>query len=257
MRQGRLVATRFYIGAKNLRGDIASYAKRFDLLEVVSGSVSNAGGGGAASVPSLPTLKRWRKAVPPHFAFTVVAGPELAALRPGEALDKGRALVAAAADVLEARSILLPTPAEVTPSAVWRERLARVAEGFLRDVTNLVWEPRGVWEIEDAAVLARKLGLVLAVDAARDPVPAGPVAYARLRALGETRSFGPSALERVVEAIGGRRDAFVVLETDGALAECKLLRRLAQAPDARDRKNAARVVRPRVGAVKVRDDEQE
>jgi hypothetical protein len=257
MRQGRLVGTRFYIGAKHLRGDIAAYAKRFDLLEVSSGSSSNAGGAPHASVPSLPTLKKWRKAVPPHFAFTVIAGPELAALRPGDALDNARTLAATAADVLEARSILLPTPADVTPSAVWRDRLARVVEGFRRDVTNLVWEPRGVWEIDDAAVLARKLGLVLAVDAARDPVPAGPVAYARLRALGETRSFGASALERVVRAIGGRRDAFVVLETDGALAECKVLRRLAQAPDALDRKNATRVVRPRVGSVKVRDDEQE
>ena len=252
------MATRYYIGAKHLRGEIVSYAKRFDLLEVATGSPTRTDGGSAgASVPSLATLKRWRKAVPPHFAFTVVAGPELSALRPGEALDKGHALVAAAADVLEARSILLATPAEVTPSAVWRERLARVVERFRRDVTNLVWEPRGVWEIEDAAVLSRKLGIVLAVDAARDPVPAGAVSYSRLRAMGETRSFGPSALERIVHAIGARRDAFVILETDGALAECKVLRRLAQAPDTRDRKNATRVVRPRGGSVKVRDDEQE
>src|SRR5580658_6050158 len=239
------MATRYYIGAKHLRGDIGSYAKRFDLLEVATGSPTRTDGGSAgASVPSLTTLKRWRKAVPPHFAFTVVAGPELAALRPGEALDKGRALVAAAADVLEARSILLPTPAEVTPSAVWRERLARVAEGFLRDVTNLVWEPRGVWEIEDAAVLARKLGLVLAVDAARDPVPAGPVAYARLRALGETRSYGTSALERVVRAIGPRRDAYVVFETDKALVEAKALRRIAQG-SGKKTGGLGRVIRPR------------
>jgi uncharacterized protein YecE (DUF72 family) len=244
------MATRFYIGAKGLRGDIASYAKRFDLLEVATGTSS-------ATVPSLATLKRWRKAVPPHFAFTVVAGPVVSALRPGEALDKELAQTTGAADVLEARNILLPTPADVTPSAVWRDRLAKVADRFRRDVTNLVWEPRGVWEVEDAAVLARKLGLVLCVDAARDPVPLGQVAYSRLRALGETRSFGPSALERVVHAIGARRDAFVVFETDGALAECKLLRRLAAAPESTDRKNATRVVRPRGGSVKVRDDEQE
>jgi uncharacterized protein YecE (DUF72 family) len=252
------MATRFYIGAKHLRGDIASYAKRFDLLEVASGLPAPAGGKGAgATVPSTATLKRWRKAVPAHFAFTVLVGPEVSALRLGDALDKGRVLTEAAADVLQARSILLPTPAEVTPGAVWRERLARVVDAFRRDVTNIVWEPRGVWEIDDAAVLAKKLGIVLAVDAARDPVPVGPVAYARLRALGETRSFGPSALERVVQAIGGRRDAFVVLETDGALAECKLLRRIAQSEGSRDRKNATRVVRPRGGSVKVRDDEQE
>jgi len=244
------MTTRFYIGAKSLRGDIASYAKRFDLLEVLSGAPG-------ATVPALTTLKKWRKSVPPHFAFTVVAGPELVSLRPGAALDKGLAAATAAADVLEARNVLLPTPAEVTPSAVWRERLARLADKFHRDVSNLVWEPRGVWEIEDAAVLASKLGLVLAVDAARDTVPVGPVAYSRLRAMGETRSFGATALERVVQAIGARREAFVLLETDGALAECKLLRKLATAPETGDRRNALRVVRPRGGSVKVRDDEQE
>jgi uncharacterized protein YecE (DUF72 family) len=244
------MATRFYIGAKTLRGDIATYGKRFDLLEVASGEPG-------AGVPSMPTLRKWRKAVPPHFAFTVVATPALASLRPGEALEQGRIQAKVFVDVLQARCVLLPTPADVTPSAVWRDRLARVTEGFLRDVTHLVWEPRGVWEIEDAAVLARKLGVVLAVDAARDPVPLGPVAYARLRALGETRSFGPSALERVVQAVGARRDAFVVLETDGALAECKLLRKIAQTPDTEGRRLGARVVRPRTATVKIRDDEQE
>lgn len=245
------MATRYYIGAKALRGDIASYGKRFNLLEVQAGEPS-------AGVPSMATLRRWRKGVPPHFAFSVLASPALASLRPGEALEQGRANAKAFADVLQARCVLLSTPPAVTPSALWRDRLARVTEGFLRDVTSLVWEPHGVWEVDDAAVLARKLGIVLAVDAARDPVPAGPVAYVRLRALGETRSFGPSALGRVVEAIGARRDAFVVLETDGALAECKLLRRLAQEPDATNRKpGGARVVRPRSAMVKIRDDEQE
>jgi hypothetical protein len=195
--------------------------------------------------------------VPPPFALTVMGSRALASLRPGEALEQGRAHAKAFVDVLQARCLLLSTPADVTPGAVWRDRLARVAEGFLRDVTQLVWEPHGVWEIEDAAVLARKLGIVLAVDAARDPVPLGPVAYVRLRALGETRSFGPSALERVAFAIGARRDAFVILETDGALAECKLLRRIAQTPDTEGRKIASRVVRPRTATVKIRDDEQE
>jgi uncharacterized protein YecE (DUF72 family) len=244
------MATRFYIGAKTLRGDIASYGKRFDLLEVASGQTG-------AGVPSVATLRRWRKAVPPHFAFTVIGSPALASLRPGEALEQGKAHAKTFADILQARCVLLSTPADVTPSAVWRDRLARVADGFLRDVTSLVWEPHGVWEVEDAAVLANRLGVVLAVDAARDPVPHGPVAYVRLRALGETRSFGPSSLERVVQAVGARRDAFVVLETDGALAECKLFRRIAQEPVTADRKLGTRVVRPRTATVKIRDDEQE
>jgi uncharacterized protein YecE (DUF72 family) len=203
------------------------------------------------------TLRKWRKSVPPHFAFSVVAAPGLANLKMGEVFDRDAGFAAAAVDALEARVLLLQTPSEVTPSALWRERLARAIERFPRDVTHIAWEPRGVWEVDDAAVLARKLGIVLAVDAARDPVPAGPVAYVRLRALGETRSFGPSALERVVLAIGPRRDAFVVFETDTALGECKILRKLAQAPAAFERGGLGRVVRPRGATVTVRDDEQE
>src|SRR5439155_18521563 len=126
------------------------------------------------------------------------------------------------------RVIVISTPPEVTPAAVWRDRLKRVIDKLPRDVTLVVWEPHGLWETDDAAALAKKLGVILAVDASRDPVPEGQIAYVRLRALGETRSFGPSALERVVESIGPRRDAYVVLETTSALTECKTLRRIAQ-----------------------------
>src|SRR5207248_9892413 len=108
------------------------------------------------------------------------------------------------------------------------DRMAKLLDRLPRDATHIVWEPRGVWEVEDAAVAAKKWGIVLAVDAARERVAAGPVAYARLPALGETRSYGTAALERVVHAIGARRDAYVVFETASALAECKKLRSLAQ-----------------------------
>ena len=84
------------------------------------------------------------------------------------------------------------------------------------------------------------------------------MAYLRLRALGETRAFGPIALERIVRAVGARRDVFAIVETDSALAEAKRLRQLVQS--ARTPRGAlgggARLVRPRGGIV-VRDDEQE
>ena len=86
---------------------------------------------------------------------------------------------------------------------------------------------------------------------------AGPVAYLRMRALGETRSFGPIALERIVRAVGARRQVFAVIETDSALAEAKRLRQLVKTlRDAGPVGGGARLVRPRGGIV-VRDDEQE
>ena len=241
------MTTRFHIGAKELKGSVAAYAKRFGLLEVKAD----------ARAPTIAALRKWRKAVPPNFEFTIIAGPKLAQLKASAALDEELALAKQMIDTLQARFFLLQTPADVTPGAVWRDRLGQLLERLPRDVTQIGWEPRGVWETDDAALAAKRWGIVLVVDAAREAVPAGPVAYVRLRAMGETRSFGESALARVVENIGTRRDAYVILETSSALAECKQLRRLAQHPTGRFEGGMGRVVRPRGLSVKVRDDEQE
>ncbi|MBK8216210.1 MAG: DUF72 domain-containing protein [Myxococcales bacterium] len=247
------MATRYHIGAKELRGAIEAYAKRFDLLEV-----RLAPAGREAQGPTPATLRKWRKAVPPHFEFVTVLGPALSKLRPGPELEKELEAALAAVTTLQSRMILLPTPAEVTPTALSRDRIARLLERLPRDVTQVAWEPRGVWELEDAAVWAKKWGISLVVDPTRDRVPVGPVAYARLRAMGESRSFGPSTLERVVGAIGERREAYVLIDSPTALAECKSLRSLVQRSRSSKEGGRGRVLRPRgITTFKVRDDEQE
>ena len=261
------MSTKFHIGAKALHGPIAAYAKRFDLLEVPvtterpqqrDGHANHANHPNASkdTSPSMATLRRWRKQVPPHFSFSVIGGPELGKVKAGPLLERELAIALAAVAALQANCLVLRTPPEVTPSALWRDRLATLFARFPRDVTHLVWEPSGLWETGDAAVTAKQFGVVVAVDAAREPVPAGGIAYVRLRALGETRSFGESTLERVVQSIGPRRDAYVILETDSALAECKRLRRVAQRSKAASTGGMGRLVRPHGGIV-VRDDEQE
>jgi uncharacterized protein YecE (DUF72 family) len=249
--------SRWHIGAKELRGAIAAYAKRFDLLEV---RVTLGGPGAAdkhAPTPTLATLRRWRKSVPPHFAFSVVAGPNLARVRPSDAADRELDAARAAIDALQARCFVLRTPPDVTPTSLWRDRLAKLVERVPHDVTHFVWEPSGVWETVEAASQARAWNVVLAVDPAREMVPPGPVAYLRMRSLGETRAFGPIALERIARAVGPRRDVFAIIETDTALVEAKRLRQLAKGMRAGVRVGGgARLVRPRGGIV-VRDDEQE
>lgn len=245
------MSPRFHIGAKQLRGELSAYAKRFDLLEVPTGAA------GAKGIATVATLRRWRKSVPPHFEFAAVAGPALAKLAPNDAYEAELAGLLAAVEALQARTIVIATPLEVTPSKVWRDRMQKLVARLPHDATQIVWEPRGVWEIEDAAVAAAKWGVVLVIDPTRDPVPAGPVAYARLRAMGETRAYGAAALERVVEAIGDRREAYVVLETTTALDECKCLRALAQAPRKTKVGAGGRLIRPRGAVVRVKDDEQE
>jgi uncharacterized protein YecE (DUF72 family) len=248
------MTVRWHIGAKDLRGAITAYAKRFDLLEVrvaIDGE-----GEDAAPAPTLATLRRWRKSVPPHFDFSVVAGPHLSRAKPGRAADRELDAAKAAIDELQARTFVLRTPPEVTPTTLWRDRIGKIAAKLPRDATRFVWEPSGVWEIDDAAAQARSWDATLLVDPAKDPVPPGTVAYVRLRALGGTRSFASAALERVVASVGPRREVFAIIETDSALAEAKRLRRLVQLAGSGPRVIQGRLVRPRGGIV-VRDDEQE
>jgi uncharacterized protein YecE (DUF72 family) len=251
------MTTRWHIGAKQLRGAVAAYAKRFDLLEVRVLLADAEQEGSEGTTPTIATLRRWRKSVPPHFDFSVVAGPQLSRVKASDGLEKEFLAARAALDALQARCFVLRTSPEVTPALVWRERTARVLDRLPRDVTQIVWEPSGVWEIEDAAAQAQAWGgVVVGVDPARELVPPGPIAYLRLRALGETRAFGPIALERIVRAVGARRDVFAVIETDSALAEAKRLRALVRAIRPARQASTGRLIRPRGGMV-VRDDEQE
>jgi uncharacterized protein YecE (DUF72 family) len=249
------MSTRWHIGAKHLRGAIAAYAKRFDLLEV---RVSHPAPGDTDVVPgpSLATLKRWRKSVPPAFDFSVVAGPHLSRVKASEAAEQEFDAARAAIDALQARCFVLRTPPDVTPTSLWRDRIGKIVSRLPHDVTHFVWEPSGVWEVADAAAQAREWGIVLALDPARELAPPGPVAYLRLRALGETQSFGPIALERIVKAVGPRREIFAIIETDTALTEAKRLRQFARRGRPEAVGGPSRLVRPR-GDIVVRDDEQE
>jgi uncharacterized protein YecE (DUF72 family) len=256
------MTTRWHIGAKDLRGAVSAYAKRFDLLEVRVGLESAEGGPREApgakdgqTAPTLSTLKRWRKSVPPHFDFAVVAGRHLSKVKASAAADRELDAARAAIDVLQARCFVLRTPPDVTPTSLWRDRIGKLVAKFPNDVTRFVWEPSGVWENDAAAAQAHAWDALLAVDPVKEAVPAGPVAYVRLRAFGGTRAFGSTVLERVVTAVGERREVFAIIETDTALVEAKRLRSLVQASRSGPRPQG-RLVRPRGGIV-VRDDEQE
>jgi uncharacterized protein YecE (DUF72 family) len=240
------MATRLHIGAKELRGDISAYAKRFGLLEVMRGGTA---------APTVATLKRWRKNVPPAFEFVVVGGKHMGGVKPSADLDHDLKEAIEAINALEARCFLLRTHADVRPSKTWRDRMAQLLERLPRDATQIAWEPRGVWEIDDATNFAKKLGVTLVVDASRDALPPGPLAYIRLPAMGETRGYASAALERVAERIGERREAYVIFETDAALTEAKRLRRLSA--EAHRGSKPVKRIRARSLPLRVRDDEQE
>lgn len=237
---------RLLVGLPDLRGKIEKYKDRFDMVELRPVDTS---------VPRPPTLRRWRKAVPPTFVFSVVLPRAVGALGSGEEVDAALETALAAASALEARCILLQTPPEIRPTAANRRKLAALfarvpAEGVVR-----CWEPSGIWEQEDVIATARSAGVLPIFDATRDDLPPGPIVYTRLRALGATASLGEGALQRVAEALSGRREAFVVVEGRGGVRVRQAL--LAAVARGREQTGGTASVRPVMMPVTLKAEDEE
>jgi uncharacterized protein YecE (DUF72 family) len=241
------MATRYYVGTSHIRGKLENYAQRFDFAElVVSGQASDKPVGER-------TYKRWRKSVPASFQFAVVAAPALAALERGGAYTRGVAALQVAVDALQARCVVLRTPPSVRPTAPVRKALAEFFEAFPRDVTHVVWEPSGLWEIDDALSLGRVHRAIVAVDPLRDRVGAGQMAYVHLQSIGEQRTLTDTMVRRAQSALSQKREVFVLLDTTKPATDRKRWLQAAKNGDALD---GGRLVRPR-GGLLVMDDEQE
>jgi uncharacterized protein YecE (DUF72 family) len=186
-------------------------------------------------LPRAPTLRRQRHEQPTSVALALRAprsalcsqrGP----LRFDEAMEAGFAWLLAAADALDARAVVLPTPSDLTPGMRDSELLAAYAARLPRsEQRHWVWEPSGAWERERAEALSAELGLVLAFDPLVDPRPAGATAYARLRALGARRSFSQAALEQALVAVhgdDGEGDAFIAIDAPRSVQHALTLRQL-------------------------------
>ena len=166
-----------------MQGDLQRYAERYDLLELRPGD---------ASLPRPSTLRAWRKKVPPSFVFSVVLPKTVGELRPNGALDAALEESLAVARAVEARCLIIATPPSITPTDLNRKRLSALVHRIPHDAVTLAWEATGIWEREEADDFAGKLGLVSVVDAAREPAPKGPIAYFRLRGLGESARLSPA-----------------------------------------------------------------
>jgi len=203
-----------HFGLPRLKGRLPEYAKSFDLLEV-------------QCEPAPPTPKhlgRMKREVPEGFQFVVVAGrsiAELASSAPDAALVEA---TRNAAQALEARFVLLRTPASAGPSARTRARLARLCESFAGAGRGIAWEPRGMWTDEEVVEVAAELGVTLVRDVAEHDAPPGPVVYTRLLALGRNQRLGSGAIERVSERLVDAEEAFIVIEGDGPGGVAKRLR---------------------------------
>lgn len=213
--------TTVHVGLPALRGTLEEYANHFDLLEVCPLD---------QPLPKPSKLRSWRREVPPTFAFSVVLPSIVSSLKPSAAADDALARSLETAKTLQARCIVLVTPPDVTPTPLNRKRLAELVAKLPKDVVFLGWEPRGVWDLDEADALARQLGLSIIVDATRDLPRKGNIVYTRLRGIGGATRLSAPAIERARQGLAGRREVFVVVESGSPTKVAQALRDLPDAP---------------------------
>jgi len=205
-----------HVGLPLLEGSLERYAEKYDLVELRPVD---------APLPKAATLRAWRRKVPPSFVFSVVFPRAVSELRPSPELDEALAHTLDVARDVEARCLVLATPPSVTPTDLNRKRLKALVEKIPHDAVSLAWEPRGLWETDEALDVARNLDLVLVVDAAREAAPKGPIAYFRLRGLGESTRLSPAAIDKVAAELASRREAYVVIESTSPASVAQALRK--------------------------------
>lgn len=194
----RLV-TSVRIGLNRCHGKLSNYAKRYGALELDGNEL-----------PPTATLRKWRKQVPPSFAFSILLPSPLAALGLGPAADEALERVMNAAKILQASALVLATPTSVRPTSTNIERIGALAAKLHGHGQHLAWEPSGIWTPEEVARVAAASGWLPVVDGAEHDIPSGAVVYTRLRAIGKATRLGPRRLRRLAAQLAGRREAFVI-----------------------------------------------
>jgi uncharacterized protein YecE (DUF72 family) len=162
-------------------------------------------------IPSLDTLRSWRREAPPDFEFTlkawqVVTHPPTSPTwrKAGISIDPSKAShygylrptkenfeawekTLEAAKALNARVVVVQTP----PTFGYTSENLRNAIEFFRSALRpgivIAWEPRGTWNEHPEMIrrVVEETGVVHVVDLLRrDPVLVGDLAYFRLHGLG-------------------------------------------------------------------------
>jgi hypothetical protein len=188
-------------------------------------------------LPRTATLRRMRHELPEGLTLALRAPQSTlssarGALRFDAELERSFEWLLQARDALNAKLVVLPTAADLTPGPRDRELLSTLAARLPREPDRYwVWAPSGPWEVEDAARLASSLDLVLAFDPLLQPRPPGPVVYARLLALGARRSFSDGLLEEVTALLEAEPEAesFVTIDAPRSFEYAVRLQKIADA----------------------------
>lgn len=203
------------------------------------------------SFPRAATLAKWRASIPDTCEIALAVTRRTHAGKDGALrFDKpgARAWVDESIAALSPRFVLIATGPELSTGA--RDRA--LLEGFVRSVAErgptVVWQPRGLWDADDARDLAAKIGCSVALDllgAMSGPSPvgpaalagvelpiasSGPLAYGRIEALGTHARLGDGHLRRALdEALAtGADDVRLVIAAEDAIRKAIRLQTMVE-----------------------------
>lgn len=238
--------SRIHVGLSKLQGDVAKLQTSFDMVELRPAELG---------APKASTLRGWRKATHPAFAFSVVLPRNALGFEKSAEGDRAFEAALLMATTVEARCIVVETPADIRPTARSREKLAQLFDRLPKPGVILCWEPRGLWDAVEVAAFAKELGAVAVLDGTRDALPQGSVAYTRIRSLGgQARGPSANAIDRLARSLLNKREAFVVAE-DRPTAT-RLRSELGKSMERLRAPQAPMVVRPSPGRLRAEDEEQ-
>jgi hypothetical protein len=198
------------------------------------------------SFPRAATLARWRQSIPEACEIAIAVTRRTHGGRDGALrFDKpgARAWVDETLAALSPRFVLLSTGPELSTGSRDRALLAQFVEAVRAKGPMLVWQPRGLWDDEDARRYAAQIGCVVALDllgASSGPQVPGPaelmglerklaasgsVGYGRIEALGTHARLGDGHLRRAVdEALSsGAEELRLVIESEDAMKKAARL----------------------------------
>lgn len=190
--------------------------------------------------PKASTLRRFRASLPEAFLVSLVIPPSClrsssGPLRFDDELEARFAWVLDAAAALSAKALVVPTGADVTPGQRDRDRLAALFARLPRaEGRHIVWAPSGVWEREQVEALAAREGVLPSFDPFEDPLPEGPVVYARVRTIGARSRISSGMIFDLAEFLleSGCDEAFVAIESPRSFREAVALQTVAAGGEA-------------------------
>ena len=124
------------------------------------------------------------------------------------------------AQALGARRIAVRTPTGLAPGPVGTKRVREFAERHGTEV-ELLWEPTGLWTVDEADAVARDAGVTPILDAFEEP---SARAWLRVDPLLRKARLDADQTEDLVELLEDRDDSVVVLAGPAALGNLHTLR---------------------------------